>query len=242
MLDESSRVAGYSLRLTGHSLGAGCAAVLSFLLKSKFPHLRCLAFSPPGCTLSMNMAESCKDYLTSYILDTDIVPRLSFASMQNLRDGVLEMVARLKVTKYEAMHAKRDVGEVDRLLHRKEDTPPTKLKDQLDKFREHLSAKRSKASKLQTPLYPPGKIVLLTKTEENDPPSVGCCSCSGKVETVVQARRPYAARWAHRDDLTEIFISSHFLEDHKTINVLSELERVAEFFGVASPYTLDDEQ
>lgn len=38
----------YNLVLTGHSLGAGAATVLSFLLYSQYPNLKCYAYSPPG--------------------------------------------------------------------------------------------------------------------------------------------------------------------------------------------------
>ena len=39
----------YKLVVTGHSLGAGAASILSVLLKPAYPHLRCFAYSPPGC-------------------------------------------------------------------------------------------------------------------------------------------------------------------------------------------------
>lgn len=39
----------YRLVVTGHSLGAGVASVLSIILKRDYPHLVCYAFSPPGC-------------------------------------------------------------------------------------------------------------------------------------------------------------------------------------------------
>ena len=39
---------GYQLVVTGHSLGAGAATLLSILLKPTYPELRCFAFSPPG--------------------------------------------------------------------------------------------------------------------------------------------------------------------------------------------------
>jgi len=45
---------GHTLIVTGHSLGAGTAVLLSFLLKQKFCDLRCLAFSPPGGLLNEN--------------------------------------------------------------------------------------------------------------------------------------------------------------------------------------------
>jgi len=233
-------VSGYQLVLTGHSLGAGCAAILSFMLKGKFPSLRCLAFSPPGCTVSLTMAERCKDYLTSYVLDTDIVPRLSLGSMEHLRDSAFEMIARIKVSKYEALHAKRDVGEVGRLIHQKVDTPASSFKEQLDNFRERLATKKNLRKELHIPLYPPGQIVHLVKTDEDEQPS-GCCSCGGKVDTILQGELRYAARWAHRDDFAEVFISSHFLNDHSSTNVLMELERVAELFGLSSPYTMDEQ-
>ena len=39
----------YRLVVTGHSLGAGVASVLSVILKKDYPNLVCYAFSPPGC-------------------------------------------------------------------------------------------------------------------------------------------------------------------------------------------------
>ena len=39
---------GARLVITGHSLGAGTAALLAMLLKPKYPDLICYAFSPPG--------------------------------------------------------------------------------------------------------------------------------------------------------------------------------------------------
>lgn len=39
----------YKLIITGHSLGAGVAAILAVLLKPAYPYLHCYAYSPPGC-------------------------------------------------------------------------------------------------------------------------------------------------------------------------------------------------
>lgn len=38
----------YKLVITGHSLGAGTAALLAIMLRNSFPTLQCYAFSPPG--------------------------------------------------------------------------------------------------------------------------------------------------------------------------------------------------
>ena len=39
---------GAKLVVTGHSLGAGAAALLTILLKPKYPDVTCFAFAPPG--------------------------------------------------------------------------------------------------------------------------------------------------------------------------------------------------
>lgn len=38
----------YGLVIVGHSLGAGTAAILSFLLRRQYPTLHCYSYSPPG--------------------------------------------------------------------------------------------------------------------------------------------------------------------------------------------------
>jgi sn1-specific diacylglycerol lipase len=227
---------GYTLRLTGHSLGAGTAAILSFFLRHKYAGLKCSCFCPPGCSVSSNMAEECKDYLTSYVLDHDIVPRMSVGSLENLRKGMLDMLARLKVTKFQATHAGPQVDQ-NMLLHRQDSIPPSKFKEQLDEFLERREEVIALRDVRTVPLYPPGKLVQLVKTADDTPPT-GCCS-SAAVEV---QDTPYMARWAHVEDLSEIILSSHFLDDHSTVNVLREIERTAGVFGLSGPtFTVQQE-
>ena len=64
ILDDaiSHEFSGFKLRIIGHSLGAGIAAMLGLMLRQKFPTLRCLCFSPPGCVFSQRTARESKDY------------------------------------------------------------------------------------------------------------------------------------------------------------------------------------
>lgn len=241
--DETSRLAGYKLRITGHSLGAGCASILSFLLKSQYPDLLCLCFCPPGCTLSENMADSCKDYLTSYVLDTDIVPRTSPLALQHLSADMLEQIALIKVTKYEATHAKPGNEELSRILYESaDDAPPCRFREQLDEFRAYQEEKRNSSSELHAPLYPPGKIVHLFKTREEQPG--GCFSCtsiSTELPTSNNVYPQYTARWAQRSDLAEIIISLHFVKDHGCDSVLDALEHSAGIFGLSAPFVVNED-
>jgi len=67
----------YKLILTGHSLGAGVAAVLAVLYHSRYRHLHCYAFSPPGSLFTLPLVEYSKSFITTIIYGNDIVPRCS---------------------------------------------------------------------------------------------------------------------------------------------------------------------
>jgi len=90
----------YHLRIVGHSLGAGVCTLLGYVLRPKYPSLKVFGFSPPGCTMTWDLATSCTDWSTSFVLDSDIVSRLSVLALEDLRDEVLELVGRIKVPKY----------------------------------------------------------------------------------------------------------------------------------------------
>lgn len=185
--------------------------------------------------MSENMAEECKPYLTSYVLDHDIVPRISLTSLENLRNDMLDMIVRLKVTKFQATHAKPEVGK-DMLLHRQDSIPPSEFKEQLDEFHNQRDAVMAARNVRTIPLCPPGNIVQLVKTTD-DAPLTGCCSSGSVVE---DQHSPCAARWAHVSDFAEIIISSHFLDDHSSPNVLKALEDTANVFGLSSPFTVQE--
>ena len=38
----------FQLLVLGHSLGAGTATLLSFMLRDRYPNIRCFAYGPPG--------------------------------------------------------------------------------------------------------------------------------------------------------------------------------------------------
>ena len=74
----------YQLIITGHSLGAGTASILSLLLKKQYPGLVCFAYSPPGGLLSLPAVELTKKFTTSVVLGKDLVPRLSLEKAHEL--------------------------------------------------------------------------------------------------------------------------------------------------------------
>jgi putative lipase involved disintegration of autophagic bodies len=47
LYSDESVYKDYDLVVVGHSLGGGCAQVLSLMLRPSFPSLRCFAYEPP---------------------------------------------------------------------------------------------------------------------------------------------------------------------------------------------------
>mmetsp|Transcript_27622 Transcript_27622/g.52578 ORF Transcript_27622/g.52578 Transcript_27622/m.52578 type:complete len:716 (-) Transcript_27622:362-2509(-) len=85
-LMDTHRDEDYELRVIGHSLGAGVAALLAMLL-DKEPGLKgrvqCTAFSPPP-VLSLGLARKCASIVDSFVVEDDIIPRLSISSINRL--------------------------------------------------------------------------------------------------------------------------------------------------------------
>lgn len=54
----------FGLVIVGHSLGAGTAAILSIMLKPKYPSLLCFSYSPPGGLLRYGIDNSIDSILT----------------------------------------------------------------------------------------------------------------------------------------------------------------------------------
>jgi len=104
--------ASYSLVVAGHSLGAGCAAVLGFLLARRYPELRtrtgpgggssrlkCLLVAPPGLTCSKKLREESLDYMLTVVNGQDLVPRSRPLSGVVVRSFFNECVRKTQFSK-----------------------------------------------------------------------------------------------------------------------------------------------
>jgi hypothetical protein len=84
---------GYKLVVVGHSLGAGCATIVSLLLRATIPSLRddpkklkVWAFASP-LVLDLKSALGCSSFVTTVVNNSDVVPRANI--------GPLVVMARL---------------------------------------------------------------------------------------------------------------------------------------------------
>ena len=225
--------------------------MLSVMLRPRFPNnLRCLAFGVPGSVFSENLAEECSPWLTSYVLDADVIPRLAIRQFEVLRDSVLDMISRIKVPKCEVFSLEKCstksraelADERQRILYDEDEVPDSVFKRQVEKFyayQDELKQKTDTAGHYIA-LFPPGKIVQLFRTRNRGKRSLSrFLSVSSSEWTQTTGREnetSYVARWVQRHDLQQIILSPHMINDHVPGNMRRKIQEVAEnVFELRSP-------
>jgi Lipase (class 3) len=264
----------YQLKLVGHSLGGATSTLLGFMLRQQYPTLQCFNYSPPGCTLTWDMATQCQSWCTSFVLDAEVVPRLSFEALEYLRDEVLDLIGRIRVSKievarrvatktlwcrnkykagsrhdrarydeYDVEQGTTSVDELDELLNDLliplNDVPTTpeatSYRQQLDQFQSIQSERRSTRGLRRTVrLFPPGRILHLVKTDEEDSCMVHVTKCM--TCCMSNAGSLYTPVWIGNGDLDEIVISPTMGTDHFPDRMVVELNGIVQNFGLTQPY------
>jgi len=93
---------GYKIRVVGHSLGAGVGVIFGMILRSRIEALRrdegvklkVLAFASPPI-LDIEASRSCKSFVTTFINNSDIIPRASLTNLVLLMEFMKSVSKRL---------------------------------------------------------------------------------------------------------------------------------------------------
>jgi len=239
ILDEAMEAhPDFGLRIIGHSLGAGIAAMLGRILKLEYPKLYCLCFSPPGCVFSERTAEESKDYVCSYVLHNDIVPRLSYDSLANLRNDIVELISRMKCPKHQIFDANlmpRNESSLlsfpEQHLHCKEEIPPSLFYSKFEQFKSRQSVRQ------RVRMTIPGRILRMVRISAKLD-NVPCWPLSSLAKCIVSCgishkTKKYKLLWTDPKDLAEIYISPTMLVDHFPYKVEHALNVAAESFDLA---------
>ncbi|KAK4788642.1 hypothetical protein SAY86_019961 [Trapa natans] len=89
LLKALEKYPDYNLKIVGHSLGGGTAALLTYAMREQkeLSTATCVTFAPAAC-MTWELAESGNDFITSVINEADLVPTFSAASVDDLRAEV----------------------------------------------------------------------------------------------------------------------------------------------------------
>jgi len=184
--------------------------------------LKCYAFCPPGCSVSINLALQCEDYVTSIVVGHDLVPRIRGSNFEMLRFEFLEILARIKVPKIKAWRDTRIpcknkdlVVRNKRLLYSKNEIPMSSYFTELKSFQQK---RRGTFSELvETNLHIPGRIIHL----------VNAIDCSGN-------KNKYLPYWESSKSLREIDLSIEVMKEHSIDNLVIILNKIATDYDNAS--------
>jgi sn1-specific diacylglycerol lipase len=265
LLGETAQYPNYTLRLVGHSLGASTCTLLSYMLKRTHPTLRVHNYSPPGCTMTWELATQCQAWTTTFCLDSDLVPRLSVDSLEVLRDEILDLIGRIKVPKYKVAqafvtgntsilsatlpfycccpsgdHGEKDLEELRQwegeILYPPDVTPPpTRYQRQLHEFQRIQQERKTSRGNSRQIKLYPPGKMIHLVKTGEES---GCCTGLAKCATCCTSNVgfSYTPVWIGNDDLDEIVVSPTMGTDHFVNRICNELEGVARDFGV---YGLD---
>lgn len=209
------RGAGYNLVIVGHSLGAGCAAILGLLLRPLYPDLHCYCYSPPGTVIDDQGATYTEAFVTSTTLDNDLVSHASIHTFNTLKKDLAAAIEGSRKPKYRifleggletmcwcfgrrVVFEEKAVDDETRQILAEEDgfgrTAPTAF---VPIISPQDGAKSVEPAEV---LFVPGKIIHLVDTGV----SRGCCS----------SQRTLEPHWAHRSEFKKINVTPGMIRDH----------------------------
>ncbi|ORY41989.1 hypothetical protein BCR33DRAFT_851991 [Rhizoclosmatium globosum] len=201
LLDPKSEYYGRKLIVTGHSMGAGVAALVANILRHDFPSTHCYAYEPPGCVVSRRASQYFENFCTS------IISRATWQPVK-IRNGKF----LVKSKKSGLLQTRTILGD---LLPEDLET----LKRRATSFRMGMGTEENKFSASQlpmTPVYLPGRILYFEKLKK--PPLVK------KQMNISMKKYHYVPRWARKEEFQEILVSRSMVTDHSPWSILKEFQ------------------
>ncbi|GAB1600241.1 sn1-specific diacylglycerol lipase beta-like [Argonauta hians] len=199
--------------VTGHSLGAGTAAILAILLKEKYHDVYCFAYAPPGGLLCCSASDYSQEFTCSVVLGDDLVPRLGLSNIEKLKADVVAAVNACDLPKYKIFLSGFWKILCGFNVNCRNNDYDTQHNDLVDVSSSSSSGHYGSIGDSITPdkqLYPPGLILHILADQ---PPGFF-------------SKPTYHTEWSRPNEYTEICVSSKMLLDHLPNSLDDALERL----------------
>jgi len=167
LTDIFTKYPDYSLVICGYSLGAGIAAILGILFKSRYPDLKCYGIAMPGSVLSENLVLSTRHFIYSYVVDVDMIARASIRSLENLRDRIIDALNKCNQNKLRVLTTTlvRTLTKRRHVFHSMNSQPiPTTTTSNIDTNVSQIGLTDQSIERV--PLVIPGTIIHLYSTDQ----------------------------------------------------------------------------
>jgi len=188
----------YKLIIVGHSLGAGCAALLSILMREEYPDLQCFAYSPPAC-LNEPAASYTRQFITTVILGKDLVSRFGLATAFSLKNDIISLLQQCCKPKYLIL-LEGLVETLTKCIGRTKIFDPGLADDGVAEETPLVSDTAPLSSAMSKPLLLPGRIIHIRVTDKAKK-----CLCS------VHNKKAY---WVTAESFLNIKVSPEMIRDH----------------------------
>ena len=225
ILEEAfSKVPNYKLVIVGHSLGSGCACLLSLLLKDQYEDLKCFCYSPTGSLLNADAAACSQSFVTSVILGQDLVARLNVHTAHKLKEDVIRVLKRCNKPKFrilleglletlgnccghhvlfkddERSGSPSPLEETDFSPLLIPESDPYPYESFATDSESEESARPSSLNRPPSPQYPPGRIIHLVDTMET--------------RGGLFNERILEARWVSSSSFPRVVVTPDMVRDH----------------------------
>ena len=227
---------GYDILVCGHSLGAGCAFLVSLYLHQSYPTLRCISYSPPGGLVSRDLAASAADWCISTVCGKEWIPRLTLSTIERVRDEMVHLGIHCKMSKAK-LFLSWMCGYLwsDEDIFHAEGSLPEENVQWRESYRRSVDASHTQTLyKSLIPAFdfhPPGRVLYLRPTGETKAKTRRPWESSKRI--IMQ--RKFVCEWTTGDRLVAngILLSGRMMRDHFPDQSLAILRELASEDGAA---------
>jgi hypothetical protein len=243
LVEELLFPSGYTILVTGHSLGAGVAALVGILLRSRFPTLlddergtvlRVVAFASPPI-LDCDSALACEPFVTTIVNNADIIPRASLSNLVVLMEFLKVLDDKLEKA---GLKPKDLVGVSQFILNLTKTN--SEMVMSLDEIMHGLNLAFEKVD-LRDPdhLYVPGKVIhMYDMWSKENYGKVDESNVADETEpkAITPVRTAERAQWTDGTSraLRTIELDSRFLSDHLSPSYRSSIRSLLDLVETKS--------